>query len=345
MNKHRFSKERSIKSSKRKSFKVSKRKSIISISKKMILKKVDEKVTETPIKVIYVQMILASLLSLTVGILFVKIATQAVDQTLQDIEPPKNQIFKGEFANPMVPNLVIVYDEGTVMKVTFNKNFQITNMQKLLKIPKSNSYFAYSFKGLLYLAYDKPTRKMTKYHPALSKSGFRLVENSGMDLDEWNKLDNADKLENWDDWDQLYFSDGVVKNGVQCGAKFWILGKLPQQTPLPHPCYLGCGIETATLHHSYIWYQKRQVWKKGPNIQPQLLFRFGAFCSCAINQTSVMLMGLEKNNGLNTLSVFVYEFDSDSWTNYPNLNMLNDILFGIERACTANIVHDKSGKK
>ena len=342
MNKRRYSKERFVRSAIRKPIK---RKSIISISKKITPEKGDEKGSETAIELIYVQIILALLLSLTAGILSVINATHADNQGLQDIEPPESQNFEGHFDNPMVPNLVVVYDEGIVMKFTFDKNFGIIGMRKLLKIPKSQSYFAYSYRGLLYLAYDKPTRKMTKYHPALSKSGFRLVEDSAMDLDDWNGPDEV-----------VHNMDEVVLNVVQCGAKVWWLGKQYRYFH-GHNCYNPWE----TLYHSYIWHQKRQLWKKGPKIEPQFL-KNEIFCACSANRTSVMLIGFESKivdsnhwydsildlefitdiYDFKALSVFGYDFNSDSWTHFPNLTFTFTLYY---HSCTAIVGSDKSGAK
>ena len=310
MNKHRHSKKGFVKSSKRKS--------IISISKKTKQRvNVEKNVREISKEWIYFQLILAFLLSLTAGILSLKIGTDKPDQSGELTEKPG---FENESANPMVPNLVVVYDQGAVMKITFDKTFQIIKTQKLLQIPKSKSYFAYSYKGLLYLAYDKLSRKMTKYHPALSKSGFRLVENSGMDPE----------IHDWE-------SNESVNHVVQCGAKNWFLGKV---------YYYQLAFVDTTMHDSYIWYQKRQKWKKGPKIQPQF---YGIFCACAINRTSVMVME-RKNDPFDwpifaesILSVFVYDFDSARWTTYPDLPSKSTYDFA--NSCTAISVHDKSAKR
>ena len=97
---------------------------------------------------------------------------------------------------------------------------------------------------------------------------------------------------------------------------------------------------------SYIWYQRRQRWIRGPDLPSGFLHK--TFCAVPLNDSSAMLIG-----GYNTTNpieyqrlVFVYNFNLELWFQFPNLEM-NGVVDAAWSMwyCTATLMYDKNSQK
>ena len=124
---------------------------------------------------------------------------------------PETKAMKKEI---VIPSLAMIYDDGILVQVHFDRFLENAEMKEIFQLPSSKYYFAMTYKIFLHIGFSDPTRTIIKYHPDLNDKGHILVKNSGIDPD-------------FDDWKGYY-----SKQAVQFGSKFWLLGIVCDRTSI-----------------------------------------------------------------------------------------------------------------
>ena len=106
--------------------------------------------------------------------------------------------------------------------------------------------------------------------------------------------------------------------GVQVGNLFWVWG-----VEMYHSQYTQ--ILSNPNPKTFIYYWKRNKWKKGPPFVPETR---GPRATTAINATAVMTVfdAFSTNAELHDpMTTYVYDFKLERWTKYPNLKPIQDV--------------------
>ena len=264
---------------------------------------------ESESRLICLEIVLAtisSLLASSFAILYWKQNSNHIQLMYAPPYVPKDEMINAT----VIQNLVLVYDNGTLLQVYFGKNLEMSNFKKILQLPSANDYFTMTYKSRLSIAYSHATRKMTQYHPNLNENGHITVPNSGIDP----------TFDNW--------KDCLAVDAVQVGSKLWLLGQKPKY-------HINANFHFKFYRpESNIWYQRRQKWRNGPNLPAEFFHHY--LCSSALNSSAVLLIGGKDYDPSQRL-VFVYDFQSSSWFQYPSIVDKDGFMW----YCTATLVSDK----
>ena len=269
---------------------------------------------ESESRIINIEIFLAIMFSLIAS----TIATHHLLYNSNEVDlkhSPQNVISDKEHSVMTIANLALIYDNGSLVQAYFDRNLEVSMTKELVQLPKAKAYFMMTYKSTLLIAYSDATRKMTQYDPNLNENGHATVPKSGIDPV-------------FDDWEGFYSF-----HGIQVGSMFWLLGRRAKNKNMAF--MIGGELQPQT----YIWYQNRQKWIKGPDLHSSF-FNIN-FCAVSLNSSSVMIIGgysMSENQRL----VFVYEFQLKSWIQYP------DILFDRYLSmwhCSAIVMMDKDETK
>ena len=269
-------------------------------------------VEESESRLIWLEIVLATISSLLASSFMIQYWSQNSSNS-QTIYSP-GYIPKDDVINSIgIQNLALVYDNGTLVRIHFDKNLTVSNTKTILQLPSANDYFTMTYKSMLSIAYSDVTRKITQYHPNLNENGHLTVPNSGIDP-------------HFDDW-----KDSRAVDAIQVGSKFWLLGQKPKYSK-----FTTFTINAERVPNSYIWYQHKQKWNRGPNLPTEFFRHY--ICSSALNSSAALLIGGNDYVNVTQRLVFVYDFQSKSWFQYPDL-MLDDPVD--MWYCTATLASDK----
>ena len=271
-------------------------------------------IEESNARIIYFQLIFAFLASFIAAILATSCYSESSKTFTSQpyVDPEEVQTVSNKV---IISQLVVIYDNATIILLEFDNYLNIIKTTKLLDLPKSKRYFGFYYKGILHVFFNDFTRKVTKYHPKLNKEGHTEIPKSGI-------ADFIDTLQNnWVDTKQFTY-------GIQVGDKFWMMGRR-----LNHATF-----NAVFDHNSYIWYHKRQIWREGPQIHSSI---HDYFCATALNSSHVIIIGgyLEKGvNQTNQRRTFLYNFLESSYSEYPSLELdFQDNMFH----CSATLYFEK----
>ena len=158
-----------------------------------------------------------------------------------------------------VQQLVMIYDNGTVMQTYFDNTMKITKFTKILQLPKSEKYFTYSFKEVLHFEFSLSNIPITQYHPNLNQEGHKVIPKSAIDVEEMGYK---------------------INEAIQVGNMLWVAGRVE--------IFIGHVFSENLDLRSSIWFMERQKWIKGPNIKNEF---FKDLCLASLNSSAVMFIG------------------------------------------------------
>ena len=223
-----------------------------------------------------------------------------------------------------IPHVALVYQNGFVCDISLNESIS-PSKNFLLKLSKENSWgnFGYGYVGSGYFGYSDSlgvlhfisssltTKKITRYHESY---GHDTIPDSGL-----KTIHEMDRF----------------AHGVQVGNKFWVWGLLYKERNLPDDHFRP---------KTYIWYTKKHQWKAGPKLKHNIYFYHSG--STGINASHAMIVAKQYRTDGGRLQSFVYDFDLEHWTNYPEVDtefLYQDWHF-IESCSLATLISKKTRK-
>ena len=222
-------------------------------------------------------------------------------QTLHHCEPfifrPNITVPPNLFEGYPVQHVALIYMDGSVYDISMDEKIS-PSKKLLLMLPKDQFYMGYQDQiGILYLLSSRIyNRLITKYH---SVFGDKTILNSVIP----NKLKLVDSCGTID-------SVGLL--GVQVGDLFWVIGQKNYEKHINEDA-TGTFMHQGEPITTWIWFVKRQKWRRGPLIPD--IYEFAESTSAAINGTTAMVMF---NEGV--LATRVYDFANEKLMHYPTLN-------------------------
>ena len=183
-----------------------------------------------------------------------------------------------------------------------------------------HGYFGYSdaLSVLHFISSSLTARKITRFHESY---GHDTIPDS--DLKTIHKMDR-------------------FAHGLQVGNKFWVWGLLYKENNLPEKGHFK--------PETYIWYTKKHQWKAGPKLKNNIdYYQTG---STGINASHAMIVAKSAPRTVgfhissSRLQSFVYDFDLEHWTNYPEVDtefLYQDWHF-IESCSLATLISKKARK-
>ena len=210
-----------------------------------------------------------------------------------------------------IPHIALIYGDGSVYDVSTQPDIS-PSRGKLIKLPKSESYFGYSDEhGSLYLMDGDLSKPITQYNKALFKSGHQKLEKSKNPLIS----------------DNHYFS-----NGIRVGDIIWTWGNKDPVDNLQMFNYgpVSCVDEDMNFDFNYlkacqdtfIWYIKKKQWRRGPKIPKYL---YDPWAATSINRTAILFVGRLNNPNIPFHPIMssikeytaVFDFEYKKWEEYP----------------------------
>ena len=185
-------------------------------------------------------------------------------------------------------HVALIYHDGSVYDISLNENIS-PSKQLLLKLPKDKTYFGFANEqqGILNFISSTICRPITQF-----KLKHSIIPNS--------KPKMVDPM-------HYHFTQGI-----EVGNMFWVWGvdstyQYTQVLSNPNP-------------KTFIYYWKRNTWKKGPRFfTPEIR---GPWATTAINATAAMTVFDANSDDVSRydpMTTYVYNFELDSWIKYPKL--------------------------
>lgn len=213
-----------------------------------------------------------------------------------------------------VQHVALIYMDGSVYDISMEEKVS-PSKGLLLTLPKDQFYMGYQDQvGILYLMSSKISHRLiTKYHAVF---GDKTVPNSVIS----NKQKEV---------------DSIGSTGVQVGALFWVI----VQKKYNHQIHYNEDTKGTFMYNgepiiTWIWFVKRQKWRKGPMIAD--IDEYAESTSAAINATTAMVMFNE-----DTITTRVYDFAKEKLVHYPSLNYWEPYAFSSGISLTVQITKSK----
>ena len=271
---------------------------------------------ESENRIILIEIALAILLSIPATVLTILICiewswTLPIIVTPNLSKPPE-KLIKGFPAQ----HVALIYSDGSIYDISLTQN--VSDNELLLKLPKDEHYFGYANgQGVLTFISATLSRPMTQFYD----SKHNVIPNSGQKL----KCPTN------------YFS-----KGIQVGNMFWVWGLVWRKEFEMNAQFNT--VDTTT----YIYYWKRNIWKKGPDLIPGAS---GPKTSTAINATSViMIFDVDHSVGTqkffrthDVVATYIYNFARNHWTKFPSVKPISESMLAGDLAL-ATLISKRSIK-
>ena len=193
-----------------------------------------------------------------------------------------------------VPHVALIYEDGSVFDISlYNQVSPSRNF--LFKLSQDKAYFGYVEElEVLHFISSTIARKITRYHDPF---GHQTIPQS---------VPKA-----------IHRDDSYYTHGLRMGNKFWVWGASYKNEQL---------FDLPVRPQTYLWYIKRQKWRRGPIMPPDFIFYLEKpTTSTAINQSHVLIVSRSDWKSDGFLHGFVYDFEREKWTLYPSVT--SDILY------------------
>ena len=119
-------------------------------------------IEESNVRIIYFQLVFAFLASFIASILATSYYSESSKTfTSQPYVDP--EVVQTVSNKVIISQLVVIYDNATIILLEFDHYLNIIKTTKLLDLPKSKRYFGFYYKGILHVFFNEFTRKVTKY--------------------------------------------------------------------------------------------------------------------------------------------------------------------------------------